>query len=168
MLWRRRRRRPRRRRGGGARRGGLAGPPEAAEAKAALAGRLAELEQAIEAAVEAEDYERADELNTAATGCARSWTRTVSSLSLRANGRSLKNTNAPSRHRPRHRRPAMPPVRVCRYFPGRRRAGPPPRRGPGTRPCHRASAAGPLSHRHALPAARPLPPFLRRHEEGFI
>ena len=42
--------------------------PEAAEAKAALAGRLAELEQAIEAAVEAEDYERADELNTAADG----------------------------------------------------------------------------------------------------
>ena len=42
--------------------------PEAAEARAALAGRLAELEQAIEAAVEAEDYERADELNTAADG----------------------------------------------------------------------------------------------------
>ena len=42
--------------------------PEAAEAKAALAARLAELEQEIEAAVEAEDYERADELNTAADG----------------------------------------------------------------------------------------------------
>ena len=42
--------------------------PEAAEAKAALAERLAELEKEIEAAVEAEDYERADELNTAADG----------------------------------------------------------------------------------------------------
>ena len=42
--------------------------PEAAEARAALAARLAELEQAVEAAVEAEDYERADELNTAADG----------------------------------------------------------------------------------------------------
>ena len=42
--------------------------PEAAEAKAALAARLAELEKEIETAVEAEDYERADELNTAADG----------------------------------------------------------------------------------------------------
>ena len=42
--------------------------PEAAEAKAALAERLAELEKEIEAAVEAEDYEKADELNTAADG----------------------------------------------------------------------------------------------------
>ena len=42
--------------------------PEAAEAKAALAERLAALEQEIEAAVEAEDYEKADELNTAADG----------------------------------------------------------------------------------------------------
>ena len=42
--------------------------PEAAEAKAALASRLAELEKEIETAVEAEDYERADELNTAADG----------------------------------------------------------------------------------------------------
>ena len=42
--------------------------PEAAEARAALAARLAELEQEIEAAVEAEDYERADELNTVADG----------------------------------------------------------------------------------------------------
>ena len=42
--------------------------PEAAEAKAALAARLAELEKEIETAVEAEDYERADELNTAAAG----------------------------------------------------------------------------------------------------
>ncbi len=42
--------------------------PEAAEAKAALAARLAELEKDIETAVEAEDYERADELNTAADG----------------------------------------------------------------------------------------------------
>ena len=40
----------------------------AAEAKAALAARLAELEKEIETAVEAEDYERADELNTAADG----------------------------------------------------------------------------------------------------
>ena len=42
--------------------------PEAAEAKAALAERLAELEKEIETAVEAEDYERADELNTVADG----------------------------------------------------------------------------------------------------
>ena len=42
--------------------------PEAAEAKAALAARLAELEKEIETAVDAEDYERADELNTAADG----------------------------------------------------------------------------------------------------
>ena len=43
-------------------------PPEAAEARAALAARLADLEKDIEQAVEAEDYERADELNTAADG----------------------------------------------------------------------------------------------------
>jgi len=42
--------------------------PEAAEARAALAARLANLEKDIEQAVEAEDYERADELNTAADG----------------------------------------------------------------------------------------------------
>ena len=36
--------------------------------RAALAARLAELEKEIETAVEAEDYERADELNTAADG----------------------------------------------------------------------------------------------------
>ena len=42
--------------------------PEAAEAKAALAARLAELEKEIDTAVEAEDYERADELNTVADG----------------------------------------------------------------------------------------------------
>ena len=110
------------------------GPPEAAEAKA-LAARLAALERAIEAAVEAEDYERADELNTAATA-ARGAGRAGN-----ARCRTQRALRAIAPAAPSPGDDARPRFALFSWSLGEQ--GPPPRRGPGTRPCPRVLGRSP-------------------------